>query len=102
MNEIPRTITIAGHEIKVIIDEILPTNGYGYFCASACVIRLAKTIKTEYEGTITLTLQQMYNTFLHEVIHAMQFFAGRKYNEKEAQIYANFLQEIINSIDKPF
>ena len=100
--EIPEKFTIAGHEVKVDILDKVEGNLYGYFSDAALTIKLARTIDAQCEGLIKLTPIQIQNTFLHEMVHAMQFFAGEKYDEEKAQVYANFLQEIINSTNKPF
>ena len=90
---IPSSFKIANSEIKVVIKEVDPVEyRYGTFCDANNTITIYKTIKIEGE-TYTLTEEQMLNTFCHELIHCFQFFAGIEYDEREAQMYANFLRE---------
>lgn len=94
---IPESFKCAGHTIKVEICDELPNNRYGTFHDIPCVIKIARTLFDEDFGKVQLTEQQMMNTFCHELIHCFQFFYGTKMSETEAQVYANFLQEFINT-----
>ncbi len=94
---IPDKFKVANNEITVVMEDSLPNNNYGYFCDVTNTIKLARTIKTEYDGTVTLTEQQILNTFWHEAFHAFQFYLNNRFDETQAQVYANFMCEFINS-----
>lgn len=70
---LPDKFKIANQEITVVIEEILPNNNYGYFCDATNMIKLARTLKTEHDGVVTVSDEQMRNTFYHELFHAFQF-----------------------------
>lgn len=93
---------IANQEITVVIEEILPNNNYGYFCDATNMIKLARTLKTEHDGVVTVSDEQMRNTFYHELFHAFQFYFNNEFNEAQAQVYANFMCEFIETTEEPF
>lgn len=97
MMKIPKSFKIAGQKITVIVEDSLPNNDYGYYCDATNEIHLAKTIKVE-EETVTLKESQVFNTFWHEVIHVFQFYFDNTFNETQAQVYANFMNEFFKSL----
>lgn len=90
---IPNKFKIANQEIIVVIEDYLPDNNYGYFCAATSTIKLARAIHTEYNGDVMLSDEQIRNTFYHELVHCFQFYLNNEYDETEAQVFANFLCE---------
>ncbi len=94
---IPSKFKVANNEITVVMEDSLPNNNYGYFCDVTNEIKLARTIKTEYNGVVNLTENQILNSFWHEAFHAFQFYFDNDFNEAQAQVYANFMCEFINS-----
>jgi hypothetical protein len=90
---IPAKFKIAGFETEVVIVDNLQDNLFGYYDCAQNKIYLAKNVKSEYNGNVTLTLEQIENTFWHEYMHAVQFFLGLEFNEQQAQSIANFLFE---------
>lgn len=90
---IPNKFKIANQEITVVIEDYLPDNNYGYFCDATNTIKLARTINTEHDGDVTLSDEQIRNSFYHELIHVFQFYLNNEYDETEAQVFANFLCE---------
>lgn len=99
---LPDKFKIANQEITVVIEEILPNNNYGYFCDDTNMIKLARTLKTEHDGVVTVSDEQMRNTFYHELFHAFQFYFNNEFNEAQAQVYANFMCEFIETTEEPF
>ncbi len=93
----PKRFKVANQEISVVIEDSLPDSNYGYFCDVTNVIKLARTIDTEYDGVVTLTEEQMRNTFWHEVIHVFQFYFNTNTDEAQAQSFANFMREFESS-----
>lgn len=99
---LPDKFKIANQEITVVIEEIFPNNNYGYFCDATNMIKLARTLKTEHDGVVTVSDEQMRNTFYHELFHAFQFYFNNEFNEAQAQVYANFMCEFIETTEEPF
>lgn len=94
---IPSTFKIANQVIKIIIEESLPDNNYGYFCDASNTIKLSKSISVEGEGVIQLSEEQLENTLWHEIFHVFQFYYNNKYDESQAQVFVNFMREFQNS-----
>lgn len=88
---LPDKFKIANQEITVVIEEILPN-----------MIKLARTLKTGHDGVVTVSDEQMRNTFYHELFHAFQFYFNNEFNEAQAQVYANFMCEFIETTEEPF
>lgn len=51
---------------------------------------------------VTVSDEQMRNTFYHELFHAFQFYFNNEFNEAQAQVYANFMCEFIETTEEPF
>lgn len=101
INKIPESFKIANQLIKVNLLDKVADNNYGNFCDVKNEINIAKTIEVINEN-VQLTNEQIKNTFWHEVFHAFQFYFNNQYDETQAQIFANFMCEFIESADKPF
>lgn len=93
---IPNKFNCAGMNIKVEVVDKLPGNEYGTWSDSLNEIKLAKVVEVENKD-VTLTEQQLINTFWHEVMHCFQFYYDNSCDEAQAQVYANFMCEFINS-----
>ena len=91
-----KTFKIANQEIKTILLDSLPGGEYGKFNDAKNEILLAKSVVVDDE-VIELTEQQMQNTFFHEVIHAFQFYYNNEFDEAQAQVYSNFICEMLAS-----
>lgn len=100
--KLPDKFKIANQEITVIIEDSLPNNGYGYFCDATNTIKLVRTVKSEYEGNVSMSDEQLRNTFYHELFHVFQFYYNNEFNEIQAQVYANFMCEFIETTEEPF
>lgn len=96
---IPNKFNCAGMSIKVTVEDKLLGNEYGTWSDVNNEIKLARTV--EVEGTnVTLTEQQIINTFWHEVMHCFQFYFNNGCDETQAQVFANFMCEFINSTNE--
>lgn len=87
---------IANQIVQVELMDFVEESKYGDFTDAKNLIRIAKKIKVDGE-VIELTPEQIENTFWHEVFHAFQFFFDNDYNEGQAQVYSNFMQELFAS-----
>lgn len=94
--KIPKKFKIANNWITVNIVESLSNNEYGTYNDAKQEINIAKTVDTD-EETVQLTEEQMLNTFMHELTHCMQFYFDTNTTEAQAQVYANFLCEFLNT-----
>ena len=63
--KIPKKFKIANNWITVNIVESLSNSEYGTYNDAKQEINISKTIDTD-EGTVQLTEEQMFNTFMHE------------------------------------
>ena len=102
---IPKQFNCAGFTIKVELEDHLNDNNYGCFCDATNTIKLARTVDVgEFEnlGKVTLTEQQIQNTFYHELMHVWQFYFNNQYDEAQAQVFANFMSEFIRKKNMPF
>ena len=91
-----KTFKIANQLIHTIFVESLQGGKYGKFNDAKNQIILAKTVEIEGE-IIELSPSQIENTFYHEVIHAFQFYYNNEFDEAQAQVYANFICEMLAS-----
>jgi hypothetical protein len=95
--KIPNKFKIAGFEINVKFVEVTDDNSYGYWSDSENAIYLAKKISVSPGTLVVLTNRQIENTFLHELVHVLQFYSGKSYDEIEASTFANFLLEFVET-----
>ena len=91
-----KTFKIANQKIQTVLLDSLPGGEYGKFNDAKNEILIAKSVVVDDE-VIELTEQQMQNTFFHEVIHAFQFYYNNEFDEAQAQVYANFICEMLES-----
>lgn len=96
MNKIPNEFVFHGHVIKVKRVSETDLNNFGYYNDAREEIVLAENIR-DGKDLIPLTETQILATFLHELIHAMQWHSGVEYDEREAQTYSGLLIEFLNS-----
>lgn len=95
--KIPSSFKIGGITYTVVYENLVHDGEYyGEFISVKQQIVLARKVifdETEYEVSEEMKKQ----TFLHELIHCFQFSYGIDYDEIQANNYANFLLEFINS-----
>lgn len=96
MNKIPTEFTIHGHVIKVIICSELENAKFGDYDCVKEEIRIAQNIRRDSE-LIPLSQHQIETTFLHELIHVIQWHSGKEFSEEEAQTYSGMLYEFLKS-----
>lgn len=94
--KIPKKFKIANNWITVNIVESLPNSNYGTYNDAKQEINIAKTVEIDDE-VVQLTEEQMFNTLAHEYVHCMQFYFDNNIIEAQAQVYANFLCEFLNT-----
>ena len=91
-----KTFKIANQKIQTLLLDSLPGGEYGKFNDAKNEIQLARNIIVEGE-TIKLSPQQIQNTFMHEVMHVFQFYYNNEFDEAQAQVYANFVCEMLET-----
>lgn len=95
---IPTEFKCAGNVIKVNLVEKTDNNSYGNWCDATNTINIAKTVEVDNKTTVNLTEDQIFNTFMHELMHCFQFYYDNNCIDAQAQVYANFLCEYFKSI----
>ena len=97
LHNIPRTCRIANHLYTIQLDEFVEDdNGdtiYGYHSDVELVIKIARKVKIEKGDVISLTDEQIKNSFWHELFHAFNFYWNNGTDEALAQTFANFMRE---------
>ncbi len=81
------------------VEEIEDGADYGEYSDLDNAIRLASTIKDDKDKVRTIKLHTKKNTFFHELIHVFQYYFNTKYDEAQAQVYANFLMEFFQTAE---
>lgn len=102
---IPKFFTIANNKIEVILrDDITIGEGdemetrYGQWNEVLCTIEIAKGVRINGDEEVTpVNLEQILNTFEHELAHCWEFFNGYPYDEQRVQLMANFRREFESS-----
>lgn len=94
--KIPKKFKIANNWITVNIVKSLPNSNYGIYNEAKQEINIAKTVKIDNE-IVQLTEELILNTFMRELTHCMQFYFDHNITEVQAQVYANFLCEFLNT-----
>ncbi len=94
--KIPKQFTLFGNKITIREIDKDEDNRYGYWNDAKEEIVLAHKVKVDGE-LIPLRPEQIEATWWHEVIHSMQWYSGKSYDEVEAQTYSNMLMEILKS-----
>ena len=94
---IPKTFKIAGMDFVVKHPETV-SNGddYGQYDDVNNTIDLARKIGDPLR---TIKPKTKLNTFFHELIHTFQYYYNCKYDEAQAQVFANFLVEFFDTAE---
>ena len=94
--EIPKRFKIANHEYIIKVQEfVYDSNGdqiYGYHDPVKLEILIATKMRRN-EEVISLSEEQIANTFWHEIFHVFNFFWDNGGDESLAQTFANFMRE---------
>lgn len=94
--DIPHTFIIARHQYDVEICEFVRDDDgsylYGDHSDVELTIRVALRMKCG-ENIVSLTREQIKNSFWHEVFHAFNFYYNNRQDESLAQTFANFMCE---------
>lgn len=91
--KIPDSFTIAGGK-KIIINVIEKSSEFGLFDPILNTISIAKNVKNDDDGEYySQTEEDMFRTYLHELVHSFQFYFNCGSDEAQAQVYSNFLYE---------
>ena len=94
---IPKRIRVGGQDIEVKIVETIPGQNCGISDIVTGEIQIAKYVDDRKQ-----TESSMYNTFIHECLHAVLGTMGEhelNENEKFVSCMAGFVTEIIRSMD---
>ena len=94
---IPKSIRVGGQDIEVKIVETIPGQNCGISDTVIGEIQIAKYIDNRKQSE-----SSMYNTFIHECLHAILGTMGEyelNENEKFVSCMSGFVMEIIRSID---
>lgn len=92
---IPKQFKIGGMTIKVeIVDDLY--NKFGEYNCATNTITLAKNIDIDGKA-YEISEEIMTNTFYHELFHVFHYLWNTEVPEDEAQVYANFLMEFIQT-----
>lgn len=96
-----KTFKIANQVIQTKIVNSLEGGAYGKFNDAKNQITLAKTVEIDDE-VVELTPNQIENTFFHELMHVFQYYYNNEYDEAQAQVFANFMCEMLatGEVDK--
>lgn len=95
--KIPESFECAGFTIKVIFKDTLEDNKFGDYCVVNNEIRIARYLFNADNEKVELTEDQKFNTFVHELVHAWQFYYDNHFIESQAQVFANFIQEFLKT-----
>ena len=96
-HNIPKHIRVGGQDIEVKIVETIPGQNCGISDIVTGEIQIAKYVDDRKQ-----TESSMYNTFIHECLHAVLGTMGEhelNENEKFVSCMAGFVAEIIRSMD---
>lgn len=93
---LPHTFTVAHHQYNVEICEFVKGDDgsylYGDHSDVELTIRVALKMKCG-ENVVSLTSEQIKNSFWHEVFHSFNFYWNNEADEGLAQTFANFMRE---------
>lgn len=95
INRIPKSFTVGGQEMDVLIVDTIPEDKLGECTIWNGSIRIARV----YKG-FPQTQSSQYNTFFHELTHAVLDTMGEyelNNNEKFVCAFSGFLTEAIRS-----
>jgi hypothetical protein len=95
--KIPTDFIVHGHKVTVsIISDIENGSNYGQYNDAKEEILIAQKVKCKDEW-IELTETQLETTFLHELVHVLQFHSGDQMDEMVAQTYSGLLYEYLTT-----
>ena len=96
--KIPKQFCIAGgKKINVkVVDNIDDYSTYGNFSAVFSTIKLARKVKCDGK-TVIVNREDLERTFLHELIHCMNYFYNCETDENIAQTFSNFVYEYLKT-----
>lgn len=91
---IPNEFTVAGGKkiIVNIVDSIGNGKDFGEFNDATNIILIAKNVRVD-DSWYQVSEEDMYRTYLHELFHVFQFYAGMELDEIIAQMFSNFEYE---------
>jgi Zn-dependent peptidase ImmA (M78 family) len=90
--EIPNKLKVGGQDLNVVFKDTIYGDKMGECCIWSGNIQISEIYKGEPQ-----TDSSKFNTFYHELIHAWQHYAGLEYDEQQAQVFGNFLQEFMET-----
>lgn len=80
-----------------IVESIKDGTDYGEYSDVENTIYIAQKIK-EDDVWKDIPEKIMLNTFLHELFHVFQYYYNNEYSESQAQVYANFAMELLQTV----
>ena len=102
---LPKSFSIANNRIEVILKKDITIGEgdnmetrYGQWNEVLMTIEIAKGIRINGDPKVTpLNIEQIQNTFEHELAHCWEFFSGYDYDEHRVQLLANFRRQFESS-----
>lgn len=85
---IPRSINLGVHTISVVRKDLQPDDAYGIFDTETLTIFLDSRL----EGTL------LYETFCHELVECLNFFAEADMEHQTIQVFGLLLAQVLKSI----
>lgn len=96
--KLPKSFKLAGMDFKVeIVESVNDGNDYGNYSDVTNTIKIATKLKEDGKW-VSIPEKIMLNTFLHELFHVLQYYYNNEYNEAQAQVYANFIMEYLQTV----
>ena len=96
---IPKTFKIAGMDFVVKHPETVSDgDDYGEYDDVVNTLSIAQKIGDK-DKLRTVRSKTQLNTFFHELIHTFQYYYNCKYDEAQAQVFANFLVEFFDTAE---
>ena len=95
MYNIPKTFNVANHTYSIEFQDFVEMDGeevYGYHSNAELKIIIALKLHIE-DKIISLTPEQIKNTFWHELFHSFNYFWNNGDDESLAQVFSNFMRE---------
>ena len=93
--EITKRFKIANQWIEVELCDFVEDDGeqlFGLFSSVYCKIWVARQFKRN-GAIVTLSEEQILNTFWHEVFHCFNYYWNNDLDESLAQTFSNFMRE---------
>lgn len=92
-----KDFTINSQRIKVEMVNELPNQDMGQFDCIHNTIRIATHVRDDDHELVTLTNEQILNTYFHEVLHAFQWYSSGDTDEVQSCTYAGYIIEFLKS-----